>query len=162
MLSSSSAPDFPEQTKEQSKRRRCPKGQRLRCFYSFKHKKRRHAPMERAAVWFFIIQSTRVSCLFSASGISKKWFYCIGRKTAALCFLLFVGHTGRFLHKGSDLRRCRRPCNIETATNLIKHAIKRLPFRVTLEILFCIHRKHLTSNRLYSILCSFSTKTKIP
>ena len=62
----------------------------------------------------------------------------------------------------SNLRRCRRPCNIETATNLIKRAIKRLPFRVTLEILFCIHRKHLTSNRLYSILCSFSTKTKIP
>ena len=80
-----------------------------------------------------------------------------------LCFLLFVCYAGRFLlHKGSDLRRCRRPCNIETATNLIKRAIKRLPFRVTLEILFCIHRNHLTSNRLYSILCSFSTKTKIP
>ena len=83
---------------------------------------------------------------FSASGISKKWFYCIGRKPAALCFLLFVGHTGRFLHKGSDLRRCRRPCNIETATNLIKRAIKRLSFRVALKILFCFHRKHLTSN----------------
>ena len=99
---------------------------------------------------------------FSASGISKERFYRTGRKSAALGFLLFIGYTGRFLYKGSDLRRRRRPCNIETMTDLIERAIKRLPFRVTLEILFCIHRKHLTSNRLYSILCSFSTKTKIP
>ena len=109
--------------------------------------------MERAAVWFFIMQSNRrYHACFSASGISKKRFYRIGRKPAALCFLLFIGHTSRFLYKGSDLRRCRRPCNIKTAADLIERAIKRLPFRVTLELLFCIHRKHLTSNtsQIYS------------
>lgn len=48
------------------------KGSASAVFVGFTRKKRRHAPMERTAVWFFIIQSTRVSCLFFSKRYLQK------------------------------------------------------------------------------------------
>lgn len=83
----------------------------------------------------------------SARCISKEWFYRTGGTSISMCFFLLIGHTSRLLDKSPDFWRCRRPCNVKAPTYLIENTVKSIPFRVTLEILFCFHPRHLISNK---------------
>ena len=47
-----------------------------------------------------------VICHFLTRCISEERLHCTKRNSVTLCFFPFISHTGNFLNKSSDFRRC--------------------------------------------------------
>ena len=101
--------------------------------------------------------------IHSASRISKKRLHCVDCFSIAMCFLLFISHTGGFLNKSLYLRRCRRPCDIESAANFVNCAVKSIPFGIALEIVLCRHvtTPHFKVDALNTLFGSFAINSSV-
>ena len=51
-------------------------------------------------------RSEQCSAVSLTRCISKERLHCTKRNSVTLCFFLFISHTGNFLNKSSDFRRC--------------------------------------------------------